>query len=161
MLKTKMKKAKGFTLVEIIVVIAIIGVLAAVIGVAMLGYLNDARRSRASTDARAISLCVQELVFTRYGGKEVKAALATDADTHAFVYTGTGTSNPAILEILEEMGDPEYKNGFVVFVDHSNTSSPTMVVYVYISEPSDAAACSKDVEPDGAFPETEMAKFDE
>lgn len=160
MFNTKMKKAKGFTLVEIIVVIAIIGVLAAVIVVAMLGYLNDARRSRASTDARAISLVTQELIFSKYAGHNVKAALSTDADTHAFVYTGTGTSDPAILEILEELGEPEYENGFVVFIDKANTSSPSMVVYVYITDASLASSCSRDVEPDGAFPETEMAKFE-
>lgn len=160
MLKAKPKKAKGFTLVEIIVVIAIIGVLAAVIGVAMIGYLKDAKRSRASTDARAISLCMQELVFSKYGGKEVKTALSNGAENYTFVYTGTGTSDPAVLEILGELGKPDYENGFVIFIDAANTSSPTLVVYVYIDDPLSAASCSKDVEPNGAFPETEMARFE-
>ncbi len=160
MLKAKFKKAKGFTLVEIIVVIAIIGVLAAVIGVAMLGYLNDARESRASSDARSISMCVQELVYTRYAGKEVKSALSNASETHAFVYTGTGTTDPAVLEILEELGDTSYKNGFVVFIDDANTHSPSISVYVYIKTPGDAASCSKDVKPDGAYPQSEMDKFE-
>ena len=58
------------------------------------------------------------------------------------------------------MGDPEYENGFVVFVDRSNTSAPSMTVYVYIDNPGDAASGNKDVEPNGAFPETEMARFE-
>ncbi|MBQ7958669.1 MAG: prepilin-type N-terminal cleavage/methylation domain-containing protein [Oscillospiraceae bacterium] len=97
MLKAKMKKAKGFTLVEIIVVIAIIGVLAAVIGVAMVGYLKDARDSRASTDARSISLVTQELIFSKYAGNNVKAALSGDSENYAFVYSGNGTSDSAVL----------------------------------------------------------------
>ncbi len=160
MFKAKFKKAKGFTLVEIIVVIAIIGVLAAVLSIAILGYLNDAKRSRASTDARAISLATQELIYSKYAGENIKTALSSDAENYAFVYTGNGTSDAAVLEILEEMQAPDYENGFVVFIDKANTSTPSMVVYVYITDASLASSCSKDVEPDGAFPESEMARFE-
>ncbi len=159
MLKSKFRKAKGFTLVEIIVVIAIIGVLAAVIGVAVLGYMKDARDSRASTDARSISLVTQELIFSKYAGNNVKAALSGDSENYAFVYAGNGTSDAAVLEILEELGDPDYENGFVIFIDDANTFSPTLSVYVYIDNPEYATSCSKDVEPNGAFPESEMARF--
>ena len=160
MFKAKFKKAKCFTLVEIIVVIAIIGVLAAVLSIAILGYLNDAKRSRASTDARAISLATQELIYSKYAGENIQTALSSDAENYAFVYTGNGTSDAAVLEILEEMQAPDYENGFVVFIDKANTSTPSMVVYVYITDASLASSCSKDVEPDGAFPESEMARFE-
>ena len=67
----KLKAKKGFTLVELIVVIAIIGVLAAILVPTMLGYVENSRITSADQIAKTI--------------KDAAQVAATEMDTQGMV----------------------------------------------------------------------------
>ncbi len=55
----KLKDRKGFTLVEIIVVLVILAILAAIAIPSVMGYVDDAKKSKYIADARSIYLACQ------------------------------------------------------------------------------------------------------
>src|SRR5438105_13609867 len=60
-------KSKGFTLIELAVVLAIIAVLAAVLTPMVTGYLDQARTARAQADVRTIADAIK--LFNRDTGR--------------------------------------------------------------------------------------------
>lgn len=90
-------KTKGFTLVELIVVIAIIGVLAAVLVPAMLGYMRDSKISQANQNAHAVYTAAQAAV-TKYATANGTAKLKTTTGGSTFSATiaakGDATKDP-------------------------------------------------------------------
>ncbi len=78
----KKRNDKGFTLVELIVVLVILAILAAILVPALLGYIDKAREKQITTNAEAAYVAAQALA-TEYYGKTAKSAVT---NTNAISY---------------------------------------------------------------------------
>ena len=61
------KNNKGFTLVELIVVLVILAILAAILVPALLGYIDKAREKQVTTNAEAAYVAAQAIATEQYG----------------------------------------------------------------------------------------------
>ena len=112
----KLKAKKGFTLVELIVVIAIIGVLAAILVPTMLGYVTSSRVTSANSTASSLKNNIDTFLTNAdtagYGMKLSKTCIAElEIDVIGGVWTADISGAPAKITASSSYGVDAFKEG--------------------------------------------------
>ena len=98
----KKNNNKGFTLVELIVVLVILAILAAILVPALLGYIDKAREKQVTTNAEAAYVAAQALA-TEYYGKTAKADVTAAKAKNYVSGSDNGYTN---IETLTDIQEP-------------------------------------------------------
>lgn len=99
--RLKENKKKGFTLVELIVVLVILAILAALLVPALTGYIDKAKQKSIIAETRQVVMAAQTIADEEYGKGEVGATITFDkdaADTVALSYAN-------VKKLAEVKGD--------------------------------------------------------
>nr|WP_177241530.1 type II secretion system major pseudopilin GspG [Stigmatella aurantiaca] len=128
------RRNRGMTLIEIMVVITILGLIAAAVGVAVIPQLNQARRDRAELDIKSIQNALK-LYYTKKGN---------------YPDTATGLRGLVEIQALEAIPRDPWNNEYVYL---NEGGKPVIISYggdgTAGGEGQDADISSRDANPAG------------
>ncbi|MGO5018697.1 type IV pilin protein [Roseburia faecis] len=108
---TKKKNNKGFSLVELIVVIAIMAVLMAVLAPAMLRYVEKSRTQKDDSAAAEVRHSIEialsdENVYDKLNGDDAQVVITGSTGAITYTAKSTGNVDPLKTEVDGTVGNP-------------------------------------------------------
>ena len=79
----KLKEKKGFTLVELIVVLVILAILAALLIPALTGYIDKAKEKQITAETRQVVMAAQTIYDEQYGKTAIDASVSCEYNANA------------------------------------------------------------------------------
>lgn len=147
----KLKDKKGFTLVELIVVLVILAILAALLVPALTGYIDKARNKQIIAETRSAVMAAQTLVDEAYS-KTTQAVTATATGTDVTTEVAVGdqkVENKAVAKLAE------LSEGSIKRIEIDATGKITKLIYSngkVCTYTTIAAQAPKDpIETDGSY----------
>lgn len=106
-----MKKNKGFSMVELIIVIAIMAILAGALAPALIKYINKSRISTDIQTANTIATAVQTALANENGYDEASSVMGAGTWTDiATLYTTGSTFGPLVKDTVGGSSTPTIKS---------------------------------------------------
>lgn len=118
-------KKKGFTLIELVVVIAILGILALIAVPRLAGFTDQGKRSAATAEAKTILTSLSSLV-----AEDNDLDISTYDQTTATLTALTGTLSGVLSGVTNTTGNIDFTyvlNGWSVTCDDGVLAAPTVV----------------------------------
>jgi len=114
----KTNTQKGFTLVELIIVVAILGILTAIAVPSYIGYIRSAKKTEAKTNLQSIRLLLEQ-----YFSENSRYCPAVDCTGQIYTYTednsGNITSQTIITNYLTGFKPKSSASGSAVLYDYT------------------------------------------
>ena len=130
-----MKKTnnKGFTLVELIVVLVILAILAAILVPALLGYIDKAKEKKLTTNAEAAYVAAQAILNEEYGKGTTASAAQTAAQKTSKIKALTDIEQGFSIQIScgSSVTNSKHKGYIITKFTYHDTSASTSDNFQY------------------------------